>query len=124
MMDRYDSTYDPPAPIVRVEVYNPLRTVSKKANGKMDTGAYISVIPEDWIDEMRLIPAGEEEVSGYDGIRTTRLKYFVHVLFKGYSFFTDVISSPRTTVLLGRDLLNQLKVLLSGKEDYFDISDP
>jgi len=123
-MPHFDSTFDPPAATLRVNVHNPLRTKSKRSKGKLDTGADISVIPEDLVEELNLQPSGEEPVLGYDGSLSIKRKYFVYISFSGFSFFTDVLSSPRSNVLLGRDVLNQLRIFLSGKENIFTISDP
>lgn len=124
-MTEYDREFDPPAPVIEeVRVYDPLKIISKEAKGKLDSGADKSVIPETWIDEMKLLPAGEEQFSGYNGRPEMKRKYFVHINLNGYTFFLDVISSHRTNVLLGRDILNQLKLVLNGKNENFEISDP
>lgn len=124
-MERYDEKqFDPPAPIVMVKVSNPYAKVSKKSKGKIDTGAFKTAIPEGWVEELGLIQAGETDVSGYDGKIDRKWTYYANISFKECNFYTEVIPANRKNVLIGRDVLNQLKVLLDGKNLNLEITDP
>ena len=124
-MRQYNSEEEPPAPIVEAEVFHPRLQMSLKGKAKLDTGAGLSVIPEEWIGELRLLPCGEKDVSGYDGRIEKRRTYFVHISFNGNRFeWVEVIASRRENVLIGRDVLNRLKIVLDGKNLVFEIYDP
>jgi len=125
-MPRYDATYSPPAPILKVKVSNPhkpeVRMVEKEA--LIDSGAFMTAIPEDLVGQLRILPAGEISTKGYKEGEQTHRTYFVDVSFNSYSFYREVMAVKRKNVLIGRDILNQLKLILNGKNLNFDILDP
>lgn len=125
-MNRYDSEqFDPPAPVIIVEVSKPYSTIFEKSKAKIDTGADISVIPDNWVKEWGLVPARVLPTLGYDRKREERPTYFVNISFDKFKFdFTEVISSDRENVLIGRDILNNLNISLNGKKLEFEITDP
>jgi predicted aspartyl protease len=125
-MEKYDFGFSPPAPAILVKIKNPLKTESEKSKTALiDSGAFMTVIPDDLIEALKLVPAGETDAGGYKGPKQRHRTYFVDIEFKSYSFpYTEVIAVERANVLLGRDVLNQLKLLLDGKSLSFDISDP
>ena len=125
-MPEYDITISPPAPILKVTISNPhkpeIEGIEKEA--LIDSGAFMTAIPEDFVNELGLLPAGETSTKGYKERKQTHRTYFVDVSFDGYSFYTEVIAVKRKNVLLGRDVLNHLKLSLDGKNLNFDILDP
>jgi len=124
-MDKYDIAYNPPAPIVEVKISKPFSTEFMTLKGKIDSGADKSVIPDGLREVMSLKPGKEMPLKGYDGRTTWKPTYYVTVLLKGFQFdFVDVLSSERKEMLIGRDIINNLKLLLDGKNKYFEITDP
>lgn len=125
-MPRYDTTILPPAPILKVKVSNPynpgVRGIEKE--GLIDSGAFMTAIPEDFVGKLKILPARKIPTKGYKEGEQTHFTYFVDVSFDGYSFYTEVIAVKRKNVLIGRDILNQLKLILDGKNLNFDILDP
>lgn len=126
-MPRYDQNYSPPAPILEVTVSNPhnpeVEGIPKEA--KIDSGADMTAIPEDFVNALGLLPAGETSMKGYKEGEQIHSTYYVDVSLNGYSFpYTKVVAIKRENVLLGRDILNQLKLILDGKNLNFDIMDP
>jgi predicted aspartyl protease len=126
-MTEYNTTHQPPAPILEVTVSNPYNPevdgIPKEA--LIDSGAFMTAIPEDFIDKLRIFPAGEVSTRGYKEGEQTHRTYFVDVSFNGFSFpNTEVMAVKRKNVLIGRDILNQLKLILDGKNLNFDILDP
>lgn len=125
-MPGYDQTYLPPAPILEVTVSNPhkpeVEGIPKEA--KIDSGADMTAIPEDFVDRLGILPAGETSMKGYKGGEQTHRTYYVDVSFNGYSFYVQVVAVKRKNVLIGRNILNQLKLILDGKNLNFDILDP
>jgi hypothetical protein len=128
-MEKYSSSEEPPVPIVVVKVANPTTGNGKEKDGKIDTGSYMTAIPETLVSELALVPASEHETTGYKREKKNEpqkhLTYFVDIALKGYSFpYTEVLAVDRQNVLIGRDILNQLKLILDGKNLMFEIADP
>ncbi|MCD6564279.1 MAG: hypothetical protein J7K23_10270 [Thermoproteales archaeon] len=76
---RYDHSYDPLAPVLRVKIKRPLSNLSMQILAKLDTGADITVVPQEIIEKLRLVPASRISVSSFNGQRTFKYFYFVDV---------------------------------------------
>jgi len=127
-MEKYDSIENPPAPYITVRISNPVTGDVKEEKGLIDTGSFKTAIPETWVDKLNLVPADEQETRGYKEEKEKRKQihhtYFVDVTIKGHSFpYTEVLAVNRKKVLIGRDILNQLKLVLDGKNLTFEILD-
>lgn len=122
----YDSdNYEPPAPVVQLEVLKPGSRKRKLGRGKVDSGADLTVIPVDWVRKLSLVPASVVLVGGYDGTRREVESYFVDICFGGFRFpLIEVIAARRGDALVGRDVLNKLKAELDGKKLNLGLFDP
>jgi predicted aspartyl protease len=127
-MEKY-TVYEelPAAPeLWKITIKNPY--VPKKTNdlkALIDSGASRTVIPENLIKTLNLVPVRVIKVKGYKEGKQKHKTYFVDVEFKGYSFpNTEVIAVKRKNVLLGRDILNKTILVLDGKNLSYDIKDP
>ena len=82
---------------------------------KLDTGADLTAIPTALIERLHLMPAGEIEVEGYDSRRATVRAYDVSLEIDQLNVAgLLVIGFAEDYVLLGRDVLNRLRILLDG----------
>jgi len=115
------------APVLReITIKNP-HVSNKNADleALIDSGASRTVIPENLIEKLQLVPVRLIDVEGYKKGKQEHSTYFVDVEFKGYSFpLTEVIAVNRKNVLLGRDILNKTILVLDGKKLSYDITDP
>ena len=125
-MPAYDRAFNPPAPVADVTVANPV-TTNKRSNlrGKMDTGAYITVIPERLVISLGISPKGRVWTRGYDGTYAQRPVYYIRLTLEGLVFPTvRCIAADRSDVLLGRNVLNRFLIILDGKNLTFELTDP
>jgi predicted aspartyl protease len=92
---------------------------------KIDSGADITVLPQNVVRELRLIPAGRVTVSSFDGQEERKYTYFLNLHFGNFKFsMVEVVGAKRRDALLGRDVLNLLKTILDGKTMNFELLDP
>lgn len=117
-------SFRPPALVVKTVVLHPVLTKSKPMDGKLDTGASISTIPEEIKNSLGLLPAGETNASGFKGPAQKEKTYYVDITFNDFSFKSvKVITTERSYGLVGRDILNQLKLFADGKNQIFTLED-
>ena len=116
MKASYDTSLRPPAPFLPVRLASLAEhSESITVRAKLDTGADLSAIPTTLIDRLHLMPAGEIEVEGYDSRRSTIQAYDVNLQIDQLSVAgLLVIGFAEDYVLLGRDVLNRLRILLDG----------
>jgi len=116
MIIPYDTSLVPPAPFLAAHVSDPTGSAeSPLIPAKVDTGADVTAIPANLVSQLNLVPASEVEVEGYNGHRATLACYDItlrvaHLRVVGLS----VITFSEDYILLGRDVLNLLRLLLDG----------
>lgn len=96
-------------------------------HGKIDTGADLTVIPTLIVDELALQPRGTVRTRSFRHDEPQRIHtcFYVDVEFAGCSFkHVKTIETIRPDVLLGRNILNKVRLVLDGKNFRFEISDP
>ena len=123
---KFEYSHDvlPPGLILSVFLSGIGKRNGKDATAKVDTGADISVIPEEVRKELRLLPRGviwargafERELKPYP-------TFFVNLSINhSFSFELQVISSHREYFLIGRDLLNQIVLYANGPSEFFELT--
>jgi hypothetical protein len=89
---------------------------------KLDTAADVSAVPSFLVHDLQLDEVGDFEVEGYDNKLANIPAYGVSMALNGQSLGRlEVISIPSDYVLLGRDVLNQLRLLLDGPSLFLEI---
>lgn len=82
---------------------------------KLDSGASITVIPQNLVDEWNLISHERVQVRAYDDRPAVRPIYDVEFRIGTRRFANlPVIASERRNLLLGRNVLNQLSITHDG----------
>jgi hypothetical protein len=122
----YDSSFKPPAPVADVTVSHPLSGLRRRAlRGKLDSGADTTVLPERVVLQLGLTPRGHVWTRGFDGTYSRRSVFYVRLRVESFDLpSVRCVAADRTTVLVGRNVLNRFLLILDGKHQTFDLQDP
>lgn len=122
----YDDGYSPPAPICQV-VLGSARTgqLVGPLNAIMDTGADGTLVPQYCLDEIGARPVMETGLRSQWGERRVVYLYLVsvrigHIELPGTYVVGDEQSDE---IVIGRNVLNELKILLDGPQAVSRISE-
>ena len=117
-MPAYDSTvFRPPAPVASVTVRSPVsgRTVSNVLL-LLDSGADVSFLPRgamaDLIDRSQ--ESAQYEVEAFDGTKSLAPVVQMELVFLGKSFRGQFLLVDAPYGFLGRNILNNISLLLDG----------
>ena len=124
-MPAYDATFNPPAPVADVSISHPVTGAeSDLLRGKFDTGADVTVIPEQLPAQLNLTAKGQIWTRGYDGTYSQRSVYYVRMTIEGFLVASvRCIATARGDVLIGRNVLNRFFITLDGKRRNFELSE-
>lgn len=93
--------------------------------GKIDTGADVTVIPEALAVRLGLVVQRHTWAGSYDGAITRRPNYYVQIkIGDAVMRLVRCVGVNRTTVLLGRNVLNEFVVILDGPNLTFEMKLP
>lgn len=121
---RYDSSYDPPAPVIPIRIGVPYRSEPADRHWAfLDSGADATAIPVDllWAIGARLV--GQGRLSGVTGV-SVEVEVFRVVIYMptGVSYGIRAIGSRESNeIILGRDVLNQWRITLDGPGEIVEI---
>jgi hypothetical protein len=120
----YNRQLVPPAPFVHVTI-RCLET-GKELNGvpaQMDSGADRSVLPGNYVEELGLVQLDEIPVAGFGGHISLIPSYRVALAIHQFPpLLVEVIAhADEPFVLLGRDVLNQFRLLFDGPQNFLEI---
>lgn len=114
---RYTKQEFPSFPILDIEIANVVARMFIPQKGKIDTGAYITVIPPYLIKLLNLKKASSTEGKGVDSPYQERDTYYVHIKINSTIFeYVEVADfGERDNVLIGRNILNLWRMNLDGQ---------
>lgn len=109
----YDDAYHPPAAVLPVLVARPGADAAMLVPGLVDTGADCSLVPLSVARQLALPRVGDLEVQGVAGGRAMAP---VHAAFVEIASSRVLVrlAALEHELIVGRDILNRLKVLLDG----------
>ena len=120
----YNPAVSPPAPFVPIAIAHPLRPTAHRAvSAKVDTGADITALPVELVQGLVLSQKHLLEVAGYDNELTVIPTYDVLLELAQARVRLEVVAVPDEYALLGRDVLNLLRLLLDGPALTLEISE-
>jgi predicted aspartyl protease len=119
----YDRNFSPPAPIAEVTITHPVTEASSGVlQGKLDTGADITVIPENLVSKLGLSAKAYLWARGYDGNYSHRPVYYVRLSIEGNDLLAvRCVAAERRNVLIGRNVLNRFLLTLDGRNLCFKL---
>jgi hypothetical protein len=115
-MQAYDAArFDPPAPLAYVTVRSEeLGVVIHDVPMLLDTGADVSLLPRSHVATLTSTDATRYELEGFDGTKSTAPAITVELAFLGKSFRGQFLVVEGWHGILGRNILNNLTLLLDG----------
>lgn len=117
-MPNYDATqYSPPAPVTEVTLMSTQTATS--VTGVMlliDSGADVTLIPRAAFQKMGLSVQPDDlvELAGFDGARSFAQAVTLDVLFLNRKYRGRYLLCDAAHGVLGRDVLNHLKLVFDG----------
>ncbi|SRR6266487_4295666 len=123
-MPDYDAeNFEPPAPVAYVTLRNPATGVLlSDVPMLIDTGADVTVLPSTAVEQLGVSAEedSEFEIQVFDGeikrLKLARLELFV----LGKKFAGEYLLIDRSTGILGRNILNNIRILLDGPNAKWD----
>lgn len=113
----YSTSYDPPAPVVKITVYSPDQIKPEVSfTALADYGADVTMIPRDVLKKIGARYAETRRLRGISGLGYPVKLYSVTVRIARHTIYgiRAVAIEPKSEPLIGRDVLNQLVVTLDG----------
>ncbi len=117
-MPAYDSTSsDPPAPVARVSLRDPVSGAScVDVPMLVDSGADVTVLPRSVVVALGVAPSESSgvELAGFDGTRVVAGAVTLEMRLCGRLFRGRFLVAPVDRGILGRNILNALTLTLDG----------
>jgi len=122
----YDTSSQLPAPFIEFEVVSPQDSTQRRlAQGLLDTGAEVSVLPVELLTALQIPKASDLSVESWDGSPTLVTTYIVTLEIADARLDSiEVVAAPMPYAILGRDVLNHFILTLNGKDLIFELQDP
>jgi hypothetical protein len=121
---RYNKQLQPPAPFVHLRIRNPA-TGKELANvpAQVDSAADRTVLPDRLVHDLELSQIGTTLIGGLGGITYTLATYvvFIGVHDLPYRSIKIVANADEEWALLGRDVLDSLRIVLDGPQGILEI---
>ncbi len=119
----FDAGYTPPAPVLPITLIGPDGDRTEVLNALADTGADVSLVPTAHLRQIAAPVAAEAMVRTPWGERHPVIVYLADILVTGtllpsvYVIGDDLGSE----VILGRDVLNRLRLFIDGPAGYTEV---
>lgn len=117
MISYDDDHFDPPAPVARVRILNPASGASiSEVPMLIDSGADVTLLPAGVISQIDVAAEGEQMLQAYDGSRCSLQVVHAAVRLDRFTFTGSYVVGQGDSGVLGRDILNRLRLDLNGPE--------
>ena len=113
-MPAYEAVrFDPPAPLALVTVKS-MGIEVHDVPMLLDTGADVSLLPRSYVQSLLSPDARQYELEAFDGTKSTASAITAELQFLGKSFRGQFLLIDSWHGVLGRNVLNNLLLLLDG----------
>lgn len=121
---QYATEISPPAPFIQMVFRHP--TTHQSSNpipAQIDSGADRTVIPKSVVENLNLVSVRQIMVAGFGGALHALDEYILVIHIHDLTpFLVPVIAhTDEAFVLLGRDVLNRLRIVLDGPNQILEI---
>lgn len=116
-MPDYDSTrFTPPAPVAVVTLRNPESGAVKEGVAMLlDTGADVTLLPQDIANELGLSQSGSSyELKGFGGGSSIARAVRAEMVFLGLTFRGQFLLAEQDWGVIGRNILNVVSLTYNG----------
>jgi predicted aspartyl protease len=122
-MPRYEARVNAPAAAIAVVAIRDAVTGTQINNISMllDSGADMSVIPLQVARALNLQPVKRYEVEDFEGKSHTLEAFRARVEFERHEFIGVYLVDDQPTGIIGRDILNDVKLLLDGPNQAWEL---
>lgn len=112
----YDQTYDPAAPVCRISLYVPATGQRVNVDAIIDTGADATIVPVRYLRQIAARRTFEATMRSQWGERRRVYLYLVDLQLETLTLpgIYVVGDDQGEEIILGRDLLNRLRIILDG----------
>jgi len=126
METAYDTSTQPPAPFIEFDVVSPQDSKQQRpAQGLLDTGAEVSVLPVEILTAPQIPKASSMSVESWDGAPTFVTTHIVTLgIADAHLDSIEVVAAQIPYAILGRDVRNHFILTLNGKDLTFELQDP
>lgn len=114
--------FDPPAPMVPVQVRAPRGIDSASLEGKLDTGADLCAVPDHLVLDLDLPPLRTVRAAGFlTGVQEV-IVYGIGLSLGRIDFpHVEAIVTRRPYVIVGRNVLRRLVLRMDGPKEQLDL---
>lgn len=125
MKKKLDRHFHPPAAVIPLTVRAPGGVDSARLEGKVDTGADVSAVPERLVSELGLPPVRTVRAAGFTGSLEEVIAYRMDVEIDGLTFpRMEALATRREYVIVGRNVLCALMLRIDGPRETLEIRKP
>lgn len=119
----YDNDYNPAMPVVDIEIGRAMSNVSLTMKALVDSGADATIIPLNFLQEIRARRSRKMWMRGTAGGRVLVDLYQISLQLGPFAqTLLEVVGSTQNDeVIVGRDVLNHLTVTLNGPASLVEV---
>ena len=119
----YSIDFHPPAPMLDVDCSSPISGTSIAVPALVDSGADMTVLPSDVVSRLQLGRTGFITAVGLEALPTERSVFSAAIQIAGrHSVSVRVITWDGSFALLGRNVINEWRLVLDGPASSMTIS--